>query len=111
MVESLREKIAYDEYGYMLNTEDWSPALAESMSANDGITLTSEHWEIINLIRNYYLEFEIVPAIRLLTRAIGVRLGQEKGSAHYLYELFPDGAGNQAVRYAGLPRPTGCTKK
>jgi len=103
--------VPVDEFGYLLNPADWSPDLAEAMSATDGVTLTAAHWEIIDMIRAYYMEFGITPAARLLTRAIAIRLGKEKGKSEYLYALFPEGVGNQAIRFAGLPRPTGCTKK
>jgi tRNA 2-thiouridine synthesizing protein E len=43
-----------------------------------------------------------------LTKAVGKKMGKEKGNSKYLYGLFPYGPGKQACRYAGLPKPTGC---
>ena len=42
------------------------------------------------------------------TKAVGKKLGKDKGNSKYLYGLFPYGPGKQACRYAGLPKPTGC---
>ena len=64
--------------------------------------------EIINFLREYYEEYQIAPAVRVLTKAVGKKLGKDKGNSKYLYELFPYGPGKQACKFAGLPKPTGC---
>ena len=97
-----------DPEGYLRRREDWSRELAEEMAANDDIVLTDAHWEVIGFLQDYYEQYEIAPAIRILTKQIGKRFGKEKGNSRYLYELFPRGPAKQACRYAGLPKPTGC---
>lgn len=97
-----------DEEGYLTNLDDWSPALAEAMAAEDGCTLDDAHWEVINFLREYYAEYQIAPAVRVLTKGIGKRLGKDKGNSRYLYTIFPYGPAKQACKYAGLPKPTGC---
>ena len=67
-----------------------------------------KHWEVVNFLREYYDEYQIAPAVRVLTKAIGKKLGPEKGNNKYLYELFPYGPAKQACKIAGLPKPTGC---
>jgi tRNA 2-thiouridine synthesizing protein E len=97
-----------DEEGYLANLADWEPAVAEVMAQEDNLALGSDHWEIINFLREYYEEYQIAPAVRVLTKAVGKKLGPDKGNSKYLYELFPYGPGKQACKYAGLPKPTGC---
>jgi len=46
--------------------------------------------------------------VRVLTKAVGKKMGKDKGNSKYLYGLFPYGPAKQACRYAGLPKPTGC---
>ncbi len=97
-----------DEEGYISNLSDWEPDVAEQMAKDDDCDLTDSHWEVINFLREYYEEYQIAPAVRVLTKAIGKRLGKDKGNSKYLYALFPYGPAKQACRYAGLPKPTGC---
>lgn len=97
-----------DEEGYLSNLGDWEPAVADVMSREDDLELSEDHWEIINFLREYYEEYQIAPAVRVLTKTVGRKLGKEKGNSKYLFELFPYGPAKQACRYAGLPKPTGC---
>ncbi len=97
-----------DEEGYLTNLSDWSDQLAMEMAKEDDADLEEDHWEVINFLRDYYEEYQVAPAVRVLTKAIGKKLGKEKGNSRYLYELFPYGPAKQACKYAGLPKPTGC---
>ena len=97
-----------DEEGYLANINDWEPGVAEVMAKQDDLTLTDEHWAIINFLREYYEEYQIAPAVRVLTKPVGKKMGADKGNSQYLYGLFPYGPAKQACRYAGLPKPTGC---
>lgn len=100
--------IETDEEGYLTNRNEWSEDVAKEMAKVDNCELTPNHWEVLNFLREYYDEYQIAPAVRVLTKAIGKKLGPEKGNSKYLYELFPYGPGKQACKYAGLPKPTGC---
>ncbi len=97
-----------DAEGFLSNPDEWSADLAVKMAADDGLQLSPEHWEAIDILRNYYAQYAIAPPIRILVRHMGKRLGKEKANSPYLYELFPFGPAKQACRYAGLPKPTGC---
>ncbi|MCL6556055.1 MAG: TusE/DsrC/DsvC family sulfur relay protein [Burkholderiales bacterium] len=97
-----------DEEGYLVNLSDWNEEVAKHLAAEEKIELTDAHWEVINFLREYYNDYQIAPAIRVLTKAIGKKLGPEKGNSKYLYELFPYGPAKQACKIAGLPKPTGC---
>jgi tRNA 2-thiouridine synthesizing protein E len=100
--------IETDEEGYLVNLSEWNEKAAEILAAQDELKLTESHWEVIKFLRDYYDEYQIAPAVRVLTKAIGKKLGPEKGNSKYLYELFPYGPAKQACRFAGLPKPTGC---
>ncbi|MES9855223.1 MAG: TusE/DsrC/DsvC family sulfur relay protein [Sedimenticola sp.] len=107
-IEADGKSFETDEEGYLVNLGEWIPAIATEMAKEDELELTSEHWDIISFLREYYEEYQIAPAVRVLTKAVGKKLGKEKGNSKYLYTLFPYGPGKQACRFAGLPKPTGC---
>ncbi len=97
-----------DEEGYLVNLAEWDEDIAKVIAEQEKIDMTPNHWEVITFLRDYYNEFQIAPAVRVLTKAIGKKLGPEKGNSQYLYELFPYGPAKQACKIAGLPKPTGC---
>jgi tRNA 2-thiouridine synthesizing protein E len=102
------QQIEVDHQGYLKNVHDWQPALAPVLAASEEIRLTEQHWEVINFVRTFYLEYKTSPAIRVLVKAIGQSLGPDKGNSKYLYTLFPIGPAKQATKIAGLPKPAKC---
>ncbi|NUU65308.1 sulfurtransferase TusE [Enterobacteriaceae bacterium BIT-l23] len=97
-----------DSEGYLKNSSEWSEALAPVIAQREGITLTPEHWEVVRFVRDFYLEFNTSPAIRMLVKAMAKKFGEEKGNSRYLYRLFPKGPAKQATKIAGLPKPVKC---
>ena len=97
-----------DEEGYLIDLSEWNKELADLIAKDESIDMTEEHWEVIEFLREYYNEYQIAPAVRVLVKAIKKKFGKEKGSNKYLYELFPYGPAKQACKIAGLPKPTGC---
>ncbi|MEO8122485.1 MAG: TusE/DsrC/DsvC family sulfur relay protein [Burkholderiales bacterium] len=97
-----------DEEGYLINLSDWTEDIGKAIAQTENLDMSPNHWEVVNFLRDYYNEYQIAPAVRVLTKAIGKQLGADKGNSKYLYELFPYGPAKQACKIAGLPKPTGC---
>ena len=97
-----------DEEGYLANLSEWNEDIGAALAKGENVEMTPSHWEVVNFLRDYYNEYQIAPAVRVLTKAIGKQLGPVKGNSKYLYELFPYGPAKQACKIAGLPKPTGC---
>jgi TusE/DsrC/DsvC family sulfur relay protein len=97
-----------DEEGYLVNLADWNKEVAEYIAKTENVNMSDQHWEVVDFLREYYDEYQIAPAVRVLTKAIGKKLGPDKGNSQYLYDLFPYGPAKQACKIAGLPKPTGC---
>jgi len=100
--------IEHDEEGYLTDLSQWNEELAVILANDEKIEMNDEHWEVVNFLRNYYDEYQIAPAIRVLVKALKKTMGKDKGSNKYLYTLFPYGPAKQACKIAGLPKPTGC---
>ncbi len=98
----------FDKEGFLRNLGDWTPAVAEQMAAREGLALTEAHWEIIELLRDYYQRFEASPANRALVKFTAQQLGQDKGRSIYLMSLFPGSPAKIGSKIAGLPKPDNC---
>ena len=100
--------IETDEEGYITDISLWSTELADAIAKEEEIEMNDEQWEVVNFLREYYDEYQIAPAVRVLIKAMKKKFGPEKGNNKYMYELFPYGPAKQACKIAGLPKPTGC---
>lgn len=100
--------LTLDKHGYLANINDWNEQVAEAFASLENITLSAAHWEVVHFVRQFYLEFNTSPAIRLLVKAMAQQLGADKGNSKYLFLLFPQGPAKQATRIAGLPKPAKC---
>lgn len=100
--------IPVDEEGYLVNLDDWNEAVATELARREGVELTAAHWEIIQVLRSFYQNFEHAPAMRPLVKAVTQALGPDKGKSIYLMKLFPDSPAKLGAKIAGLPKPTNC---
>lgn len=97
-----------DAEGYLLNLQDWNTSVATEMAAIDKLTLTADHWTVINFLREFYRQYKIIPAMRVVIKELKNKLSQEKDNSSYLQQLFPSGFFKQGCKIAGLPKPTRC---
>ncbi|WP_191600764.1 TusE/DsrC/DsvC family sulfur relay protein [Marinomonas algicola] len=102
------KNINLDKEGYLLDLSAWSTDVAEEIAQKEGIKLTDSHWEIIFLLRDFYEEYELSPAMRPLVKAVAKKLGADKGKSLYLMKLFPGSPPKLAAKIAGLPKPANC---
>ncbi|MFA0812587.1 TusE/DsrC/DsvC family sulfur relay protein [Microbulbifer epialgicus] len=101
-------EIPLDKEGYLRDLNDWSPDVAEQLAKAESIELTDAHWEVIELLQDFYRQFELSPAMRPLVKFVGHNLGPDKGRSIYLMQLFPPSPAKVASKIAGLPKPTNC---
>ncbi|ACA31800.1 TusE/DsrC/DsvC family sulfur relay protein [Histophilus somni] len=101
-------QIETDVEGYLLDMNQWNKDVAIAIAKSENIELTEAHWEIINFVRDFYQEYKTSPAMRMLVKALGQKLGADKGNSRYIQRLFPEGPAKQASKLAGLPKPIKC---
>lgn len=91
--------VRLNDEGFLLDTGDWTPDVCEALAAEEGVTLTPEHWRVIQFCREDAANHEgRAPGLRRITVVGGIPLRD-------LYRLFPHGPAALAARIAGLPKP------
>jgi tRNA 2-thiouridine synthesizing protein E len=97
-----------DKDGYLVDLNEWSDEVANALAAVEGLELTADHWQILELLRQFYAEFQLSPATRPLIKYTALKLGPQKGNSLHLNRLFNGTPAKLAAKLAGLPRPTNC---
>jgi tRNA 2-thiouridine synthesizing protein E len=97
-----------DKEGFLLDLNQWSESNANLLAAREGLKLTDAHWQIVHLLRDFYLRTETAPAMRPFVKLVREEWGPERGSSVYLMTLFGGSPAMTAAKIAGLPRPTNC---
>ena len=100
--------IALDQDGYLQSLDDWNPEVASALASAEGLELTPDHWQIIELLRSFYAQYQLSPATRPLIKYVAQQLGAEKGNSLHLNRLFNGTPAKLAAKLAGLPKPTNC---
>jgi tRNA 2-thiouridine synthesizing protein E len=101
-------ELQLDKDGFLLDHLSWSEEAALQLAKNEDLELSSEHWQLIHLIRQFYQEFGLSPAMRPLSKYIKLHLSAEYASSIYLMQLFPQSPAKYLAKIAGLPRPENC---
>ncbi len=92
-----------DANGFLVNLEEWNEDLAKVIAEAEGVTLSDRAWEIINYMRDEYLNNG---AHQPNERAMVKHFKEAWGGnivAKDLYEHFPKGPAKQASKIGGLP--------
>ena len=97
-----------DKEGFLRDAAAWNPAIAERLAELDGVTLTEDHWEVIHLVRDYYENYRLFPANRVLVTKIREAFGESKGNSIHLMKLFTGKPAKHIAKIAGLPKPPNC---
>jgi len=102
--------IELSEAGWLLDLSEWNEAVAVEIAKNEQVPeLTEEHWNIINMAREYFDDNGTVCEPRAFSKLMKKAYGKEKSDQKYIYSLFPTGLIKCANKIAGLPRPKGCS--
>jgi dissimilatory sulfite reductase related protein len=87
----------FDEDGFLVDEDAWSPDLAEALASEAGIDgLGATQWTVIRLVRDRYFSLGALPVMRLVCRAAGL----DPRDAHRLFSSC-----RSLWRIAGLPNP------
>ena len=82
--------VEHDEEGYITTLSDWNMELADKVIAEtEDIEMTEEHWAVVNFLREYYEEYQIAPAVRVLIKAIKKSMGPGSGQQQVHVRAVP----------------------
>jgi tRNA 2-thiouridine synthesizing protein E len=95
------ETVEFDDDGFMVDPNAWTPEIGEAIAEGLGMTLTDRHWVVINFARQEFETNGEAPTLRRITKTTDV-------STKEIYQLFPKGPAKTAARISGLGKPTGC---
>lgn len=98
-------EVERDAEGYLVNPDDWDRDTAEKLAATEELTLTEDHWQVIDFMRDYYQEHQVAADARFVIRHLDKELGYGRRAKARLFELFPYGYVQQACKVAGMKRP------
>ena len=97
------KQINVTETGFLVRLEDWNEQIAEVIAKQEGISLTQEHWDVINYLRDEYINNNgNQPNNRTMLKDMSDRWGK-KVTSKMLFDLFPGNPSKQAGRIGGLP--------
>ena len=92
------------ENGFLESTDDWDRDVAEVIAAAEGLTLTQDHWDVIEYLRDAYLNHNgEQPNNRAILKAMQEQWPDRKVDNKTLFDLFPGNPSKQAGMIAGLP--------
>ena len=92
----------------VLSKQQWNRNKSASLALEEEIILSDEHWDVIQYLRNYYLEFGLPRFARTTARALNKKFA-DRGGNKYLHVLFAGGPVTQGSRLANLPAPSCAT--
>ena len=102
--EANGKQIATTENGFLESLDDWDRAVAEVIATAEEITLTQDHWNVIEYLRDAYVNHNgEQPNNRAILKAMQEKWPGRKVDNKTLFDLFPGNPSKQAGMIAGLP--------
>jgi tRNA 2-thiouridine synthesizing protein E len=92
------------ENGFLVSQDDWDKGVADAIAAAEGISLTQDHWDVIEFLREAYFEHNgEQPNNRSILKAMQAKWPGRQVDNKTLFDLFPGNPSKQAGKIAGLP--------
>ena len=102
LLEWATGSVELDDEGCLKDFNQWSVEAARALAERDGIELSEEHLEVIQVIQTFYRKHNVAPMLTIVCKECGKPYKQ-------LHQLFGKQPGKRAAKLAGLPKSTGCT--
>ena len=99
-IELADQMIEVNDEGYFQNPDQWNEEIAVELAKEQGIELTSKHFEVLHYLREKFNEGV----------ALSIRRVSKSGVCDIktFYQLFPGGPLKISSKIAGIPKPASC---
>ncbi|MBU1568571.1 MAG: TusE/DsrC/DsvC family sulfur relay protein [Proteobacteria bacterium] len=92
---------------HLLDLTSWDHQIRDYIAEKLNLKLSNDHITVIELIRDSYKTRGKHPFVRVVTADMAKKIGPDRGTMRYFYNLFPKGI-HQAFQIAGLPMQGFC---
>lgn len=92
--------VTVNEEGYLTDFNQWNEKVGEEIAAENGLSLTPRHWDVIKYLQNEQKN-QVALSIRRVGKSGVVDIKE-------LYSLFPNAPLKTATKIAGIPKPASC---
>lgn len=101
------KKYLLSDNNHLLDLNSWDHQIRDYIAEKIALNMGDDHLRVIELIRDSYTTRKKHPHVRVVSADMAEKLGPEKGTIRYFYNLFPKGI-HQAFQVAGLPMQGFC---
>ncbi len=92
--------ISVNDEGYLTDFSQWTKEVGEAIAAENNITMTPRHWEVIAYLQNEHKN-NVALSIRKIGKSNVLDIKE-------FYQLFPQGPLKTSTKIAGIPKPASC---
>ncbi len=92
--------ISVNDEGYLTDFSQWTKEVGEAIAAENNITMTPRHWEVISYLQNEHKN-NVALSIRKIGKSNVLDIKE-------FYQLFPQGPLKTSTKIAGIPKPASC---
>lgn len=97
-----------DHLGFLLNANHWNVDWVERKADELSLELTPQDYDIIKLLREFYFQYDLSPAMRPLVKHIKNNLGADIGNSIWLMQRYGESPARVLALLSGLPKPKNC---
>ena len=103
-----QDSAVFTDDGFLRNPQSWTPELASDVANELQITLTDDHWLVIQGVRQFYERTGRSLSMRPLVRVVRNEVAANLGSTIALAQLFGSKTTRHVAMISGLPKPSDC---
>ncbi|MXW53961.1 MAG: TusE/DsrC/DsvC family sulfur relay protein [Gammaproteobacteria bacterium] len=98
---------AIDAEGFLIDSSAWTREFALETATQLGISLTDDHWNVLQTVRDFYLRTGVSPSMRPLVNLVR-NVDPCLASSIVLAQMFTSKTSKVVAQLSGIPKPSDC---